>query len=499
MNLIRQIYFRGSLRSCNYRCSYCSFGRKTTVEDTQKDRQSLSHFYEKVSRLAGPLKIMLIPYGEGLIHSYYQESMLQLALLPQIEAVSCQTNLSFSARAFMEKIRNHNVDTRKVKLWASFHPEMVEVDTFIEKIHYLYDSGINLCVGAVGAKNSKEILYVLRRKLNPRIYLFINAKQGKAEPLDKDDLSFFTSIDPLFPFDYKNAKADIRTCRGGKDTIYVNASEKAYPCPRNPLPMGVLIDESPCSKPLCRKERCDCYIAYSNQQNTPLGRMMGTGAFFRIPERRRIEAAFFDVDGTLTDKNGLVPETYYAALKLLADKIPLYLATSLPFISAKRRLGNLFRLFSGGVFADGGHLHYNGQNRYIPLIPISNSKDEACYIKAYEADNIIYKYVIKASTSEDTKRIKEQLGGEIYNIQEKNSFLIIVDAKASKENGLQTICSAMNIGLNNILAIGNTMNDWPMLSVAGYSCAVTDAEKELRQLAHFVLNPDQLICFFSRE
>lgn len=497
MTTVRNIYFRGSLQSCNYRCSYCAFGKKRITTGKEKDEQSLHLFYEQVALLSHPVRIMLIPYGEGLIHSYYQEAMIRLALLPQVEAISCQTNLSFSPDLFLDRIKMQGANPAKIKLWASFHPEMVEVEAFIDKVHFLYRAGIELCVGTVGSKQNKEIITLLRRKLDKRIYLFINAIQGRAEPLDDEDIAVFSSIDPLFAFDLKNVKATIDLCRGGRDTVFIDHSGTVYPCPRNPEKIVRMTGLDALAEPICRKERCDCYIAYSNMQDTSLATMMGEGTFFRIPEKRKVEAIFFDIDGTLTGNDGIVPDNYHTALKLLADEIPLYLATSLPLTSAKRRLGDLFPLFSGGVFADGGHLRYNRQDEYLPLTPIHGINEEEIYIKVYQSEGTIYKYVIKAPTSEKAKEIRSQLDDNIYNVQEKASFLTIVSANAGKKNGLLSICSKMNLLPKQVVAIGNTMHDSPMLSVVGYPCAVIGGEQALRQSARYVLNPDHLPLLFT--
>ena len=118
----------------------------------------------------------------------------------------------------------------------------------------------------------------------------------------------------------------------------------------------------------CERKVCDCYIAFSNLNNHPLHRIMGEGAFWRIPDKPLITTVFFDVDGTLTDSQGKVPESYANALRYMAQSVSLYLATSLSMEQAKKKLGKaLFDLFRGGVFADGGLLSYSGQIRCLPV------------------------------------------------------------------------------------------------------------------------------------
>ncbi|MDH6307047.1 hydroxymethylpyrimidine pyrophosphatase-like HAD family hydrolase [Parabacteroides sp. PF5-5] len=497
MNAIRNIYFRSSLNSCNYQCSYCSFGRKKKADDLDKDRESLQRFYEKISTLKNVLKIMFIPYGEGLIHKYYREYMIRLSLLPQVEGISCQTNLSFSSSLFLKEIESFKAEKSKLKLWASFHPEMVGVDTFVKKAHQLFYAGIELCVGAVGCKENKHIIEELRKKLDKRIYLFINALQGSKHPLKDEDNLFFTTIDPLYAFDFKNAKANPVHCRGGKDSFFVNANGDMQACPRSSIQIGNLYDNTIIKESFCNKKRCDCYIAYSNLEQTPLSRIMGNGALWRIPEKRKVKAIFFDIDGTLTDSEGNIPHTYQETLTQLSKQIPLYLATSLPLQHAKRRLGPLFNLFADGIFADGGHLRYNQKDTYIPILPLPEIDENIYQVKKYTNKEQTYKYVIKAPTIAKAEELTHLLHSGYYNLYHKGRLITLTNRNANKKNGLLTICQAEKIKPDEVAAIGNTMHDWLMLSATGYPCAVINADKELRQLATYAINPDQLPLFFT--
>ncbi len=99
---------------------------------------------------------------------------------------------------------------------------------------------------------------------------------------------------------------------------------------------------------LARGKVCDCYIAFSNLNNHPLHRIMGEGAFWRIPDKPLITTVFFDVDGTLTDSQGKVSESYANALRYMAQSVSLYLATSLSMEQAKKKLGKALFLFIQG-------------------------------------------------------------------------------------------------------------------------------------------------------
>lgn len=121
-----------------------------------------------------------------------------------------------------------------------------------------------------------------------------------------------------------------------------------YACPRSRVKIGNFYQGDGAVVPLsCKRKVCDCYIAFSNLNNHPLHRIMGEGAFWRIPDKPLITTVFFDVDGTLTDSQGKVPESYANALRYMAQSVSLYLATSLSMEQAKKKLGKALLIYSG--------------------------------------------------------------------------------------------------------------------------------------------------------
>ena len=107
------------------------------------------------------------------------------------------------------------------------------------------------------------------------------------------------------------------------------------------------------------------------------------------------------------------------------------------------------------------------------------------------------KYAVLAPNPREAVRWLTELDEEAYQLYQEGRLLTVVDSKAGKKNGLITLCARLGISLREVLVVGNTMHDWPMMSVAGYSCAVMDAEEKLRKLSGYVLNPDSIPVFFD--
>ena len=82
------VLYRGSLKSCNYRCSYCPFSKKPLSEkELEKDREQWNTFtgtFRANSRRLGTGALMVVPYGEALIHSWYWEGMAHILSLIHI-------------------------------------------------------------------------------------------------------------------------------------------------------------------------------------------------------------------------------------------------------------------------------------------------------------------------------------------------------------------------------------------------------------------------------
>ena len=71
-----------------------------------QDKQAWSRFITAIEQWKGEaLQLFVIPYGEALIHRYYREGIIQLAALPQVTGISCQTNLSFPAGEWLDELR----------------------------------------------------------------------------------------------------------------------------------------------------------------------------------------------------------------------------------------------------------------------------------------------------------------------------------------------------------------------------------------------------------
>jgi len=322
--------------------------------------------------------------------------------------------------------------------------------------------------------------------------------QGLKSPLSVEDIRFFTQLDNLFEYDLKNASAQWTICSGGRSSCFIDWKGDIFACPRSQVKIGNLYQNQILDPLLpCRRKVCDCYIAFSNLTNHPLHRIMGAGAFWRIPDKPFITSVFFDVDGTLTDAQGRVSESYAHALRYIAQFVPLYLATSLSMQQARRKLGKaLFSLFEGGVFADGGLLVYGGQSQCMPVELLLDINEESTKITAHSYEGQVYKYSMLVYDKEERINILSRLKEKPYQVFYKPPLITVIHKEIDKRKGVLHICKALAFPLDQVLVVGNSLKDWEMMSVVSHSCAVMNAEPLLKERARYTLNPDRLAAFF---
>ena len=212
------IVYRGSLKSCNYQCSYCPFSKHRASErELAKDKEQWLHFVRTFEERAEELHmhaLMVAPYGEALIHSWYWEGLARLSALPQTDAAGAQTNLSFSVKkALKDYIREDGIQ-EKLRLWATFHPEMTSAADFAEKCRQIRSEGISICAGAVGVPENLPLIRLLRKELPEEIYLWVNRMDGMRRAYTPEERNAFLEIDPYFERELLPTPADVTKCHG---------------------------------------------------------------------------------------------------------------------------------------------------------------------------------------------------------------------------------------------------------------------------------------------
>lgn len=494
------VLYRGLLKSCNYRCSYCPFSKhRHSGEELLKDREKWFQFVEKVEQeaLPGDHCLMVVPYGEALIHPWYWDGLGRLSRLPSFGAVGAQTNFSFPLEEALERFFRAGGKSFKLRLWATFHPEMVTVEAFAEKCRKAMEAGILLCAGAVGAPENMALLESLRASLPDELYLWVNKLDGLKRPYTQAEIQGFMDIDPFFYRELRLNPANPKLCAG---RVFAQGDGKLGLCSISPSikekwdgdepGAGIFSERIFLAGGICSRKRCSCYLAYGGRKDLMNQVLFGPYPIFRIP--RRPKAVFLDIDGTLIPKGSRqIPQDVEEDLAALAKNGGTYLlfATSLPLAEAKKRCGKVWHLFCGGVFAGGAHLrlgrfsekgremvHPFEGNRLIPAINALREKLEGRPFRllVYREKGAVYKIslVRPAQRPWEEKEagkiagiLKREWDGEGIRVFTEGSCMQIVSAAAAKAKGVRQICRWLGIAPREAVAAGDGMEDQEMLSL----------------------------------
>lgn len=479
------IVYRGSLKSCNYHCSYCPFSKnKMSDRELEKDRECWTTFCESVRERVDAFSIgavFVTPYGEALIHHWYWEGLACLSRLDKIDKVGVQTNASFAVEKFLKIYMDLGGKVEKLCIWATFHPEMTDIDSFVAQCNRLVEKKVHLSAGAVGVPENIEIIKQLRDKLPKSIYLWINKMDGLKRKYTIDELNTFIKIDPFFINELNYPKAFSSMC---KNRCFVEADGQLHSCNiSNIKPVNWYEGtKEDIFNPLCHSKRCSCYLAYSGRTDFHSKNFFGSYPIFRVPKKPK--AIFFDLDGTLFDKgskNGLSLETYQYLMALKND-FPLFFATSMPREEVIRRLKESVHLFQGGIIASGAYLYLNNENglklNYYPvkvndLLKLQQFlKKVKARFQFYKINGIIYKVTLIKNcrftwNDDECALIRAFFKESECRFFVENHCLQIVAKDRNKGTGILEICSWLGISAKDVLSVGNDKEDIAMEDVCG--------------------------------
>lgn len=281
---IRQIYYRGSLNFCNYTCSYCPFSKKKQSERIwERDREEWFRFVEAMGRELFERSVLVVPYGEALIHSYYWEGLAALGRQPGMKAVGAQSNFSFPAVKMLEAYEKAGGDKEKLRLWGTFHPEMTTVNEFLNQCRQLNDAGVSFCVGTVGVPENLRYIRQLREGLDASVYMWINKMDGMGRGYTEEEKEAFRELDSYFDLELQVFPADASLCN---DSVLIQGDGSIRPCVRSHAKMGNLYTKGfgGLLSKKCTANACDCYLSYNNRTDIDVLTHFQPEPAFRIPE-----------------------------------------------------------------------------------------------------------------------------------------------------------------------------------------------------------------------
>lgn len=263
------ILYRGPLSSCNYSCNYCPFAkRKDSRETLERDAAQLARFVTFVQEHADiQFKILFTPWGEALIRKYYQEAMVTLSLLPNVERVAIQTNLSCKL-GWLKK-----ADKTKLALWTTYHPGETSRTAFLEQCRQLDVMEVSYSVGVVGFKEAITEIEHLRAALPPERYLWINAQKKQADYYTAEETATLLSIDPYVVNNMIHYDSYGKACKTGHTVISLDGDGNMFRCHFIKEKIGNIYQQDfreALFPRTCTNATCGCHIGYVHMDDLKL-------------------------------------------------------------------------------------------------------------------------------------------------------------------------------------------------------------------------------------
>ena len=255
-----------------------------------------------------------------------------------------------------------------------------------------------------------------------------------------------------------------------------------------------------------------------------------------------------DLDGTIIDKNNNIHETTYSAINTLQNNNIFFVVCTGKSYSVSRTVcKNLNADF--GIFGNGAQIINLKEGKELARKVLSKeeidfginlARKNNLHIHFYTEDAIVTEelkymdlrnYILKNENSSDLKffivptieefiekenpsifsliitseNSMEELEKEIHEnlsvttnlirkqgkykdfiINKEYQFLNIAPDKINKYQGLKYLSKHLNIPLENMLTIGDNINDIEMITNAGIGIAVADAYDELKNVADYI-------------
>jgi len=279
MKTLRMLY-RGPLASCNYDCPYCPFAkRRDPPERLRADRAALERFTGWVRDFGEPVEVLFTPWGEGLTRSWYRAALVELSQLGHVGRVAIQTNLSARLDGWLGA-----ADSTKLAFWCTYHPGQTTIERFLAACATLRRHGLRHSVGIVGLAEHHAAALELRERLDPEVYLWVNAADGHTYSAAEE--AAWTAVDPLFGYSVRPHASLGRACRTGDDVVSVLGDGTVRRCHFVPEALGNLYAGSWAARRgprPCPNGACDCHIGYVHLETLPLYDVFAGGILERIP------------------------------------------------------------------------------------------------------------------------------------------------------------------------------------------------------------------------
>ena len=227
---------------CNYRCYYCFFSEHwdyVEKKNIEIDYSKWVDAYKRIHNKYGDLKV-IITGGEPTAFPDFNKLIIELTGFAQ---VAFDTNLSCSKEKLESLISN--VDSSKLFIGTSFHPQFAKIDEFFEKVMMLKKYNIDSRVHFVTHPNQINLLPKVKDLFVSKGVRFVpipfrgtfNGKPYPASFTEEEKNIIYGVNETLIEKDKNWSNVQVeqtdsknKLCRAGQMYARVDCDGTVYPC-----------------------------------------------------------------------------------------------------------------------------------------------------------------------------------------------------------------------------------------------------------------------------
>jgi len=231
-------------------------------------------------------------------------------------------------------------------------------------------------------------------------------------------------------------------------------------------------------------------------------------------KHQRISVLVFDLDGTAVPNSieGMPSKRVIEAVRKAKEKIFVSIATGRP-ISYAQNVIDALGITSPSIFA-GGSIIYDPKcktilskkiidqkvvkkiieylNPFPYKIYFSDADKEhlAREVKTFKDENVIFIDGVDIKQSVDIQKELRRISSIV--VHKADSWhddlftLHITHRQATKQHAMQKLLKLLSVPKNEVLAVGDSYNDLPLLESAGFKVAMGNGSEELKEKADYV-------------
>lgn len=228
----------------------------------------------------------------------------------------------------------------------------------------------------------------------------------------------------------------------------------------------------------------------------------------------KVELIVADIEGCITPPNrGMINPSEFLPIvdyckAAMADKSlpPLVFCTGrqIPYVECVAQLTNAFFSNFPSVAENGAFLYDVAKNDVFLNPAVTPEAKELLYDVRKESEKILQKYdarkeygkdicislnpPLNTPISEFFEVVRESLSqySKVVNITHSASAVDITPIGIDKASGVRFLSEKTEISLENMLGIGDTRGDLPMLNIVGTPTGPANASQEVKEIAKFI-------------